>query len=173
MSGAIPPLPQYAFMVWCSVKAQGQLLLMLYLNNNGKEQKFRPTSLHSHTLTSGFVTSSEPAMITWLLTGQKCIIWWGLNTVEWDEIMLIVYGKGSWSPISFCPKTCVTWQMLLCETQHVSASGSNKLSVKGSQLFSSEARHLHKRIWLPGLLKGNTNGCLMLRYFTRIFLAIN
>jgi hypothetical protein len=25
MSGAIPPLPQYAFMAWCSVKAQGQL----------------------------------------------------------------------------------------------------------------------------------------------------
>jgi Na+-transporting methylmalonyl-CoA/oxaloacetate decarboxylase gamma subunit len=25
MSGAVPPLPQYAFMAWCSVKAQGQL----------------------------------------------------------------------------------------------------------------------------------------------------
>jgi hypothetical protein len=25
MRGAIPPLPQNAFMVWCSVKAQGQL----------------------------------------------------------------------------------------------------------------------------------------------------
>jgi len=23
--GAIPPLPQYAFIAWCSVKAQGQL----------------------------------------------------------------------------------------------------------------------------------------------------
>jgi hypothetical protein len=29
MSGAIPPLHQYAFMVWCSVKAQGQLYLYL------------------------------------------------------------------------------------------------------------------------------------------------
>jgi hypothetical protein len=29
MSGAIPPLPQCAFMVWCSVKAQGQLFLYL------------------------------------------------------------------------------------------------------------------------------------------------
>jgi hypothetical protein len=27
MSGDIPPLPQYAFMAWCSVKAQGQLYL--------------------------------------------------------------------------------------------------------------------------------------------------
>jgi len=25
MCWAMPPLPQYAFMVWCSVKAQGQL----------------------------------------------------------------------------------------------------------------------------------------------------
>jgi hypothetical protein len=25
MSGAIPPLPQYALRAWCSVKAQGQL----------------------------------------------------------------------------------------------------------------------------------------------------
>jgi len=27
MHGAIPPFPQYAFMAWCSVKAQGQLYL--------------------------------------------------------------------------------------------------------------------------------------------------
>jgi hypothetical protein len=29
MSGAIPPFPQYAVMVWCSVKGQGQLDLLL------------------------------------------------------------------------------------------------------------------------------------------------
>jgi hypothetical protein len=29
MSGAIPPNPQYAFMAWCSVQAQGQLYLYL------------------------------------------------------------------------------------------------------------------------------------------------
>jgi len=28
MSEAIPPLPQYAFKAWCSVKAQGQLSLL-------------------------------------------------------------------------------------------------------------------------------------------------
>jgi hypothetical protein len=33
MSGAIHPLPQYAFMEWCSVKAQGQLHLHLYKKN--------------------------------------------------------------------------------------------------------------------------------------------
>jgi hypothetical protein len=27
MHGAIPPLPQYAFMAWCLVKAGGQLYL--------------------------------------------------------------------------------------------------------------------------------------------------
>jgi hypothetical protein len=30
MSGAIHPLPQYASMAWCLVKAQGQLYLYLY-----------------------------------------------------------------------------------------------------------------------------------------------
>jgi hypothetical protein len=29
MSGATPPLPQYALMAWCSVKAQGQLYIYL------------------------------------------------------------------------------------------------------------------------------------------------
>jgi hypothetical protein len=29
MSGAIPPLPQYAFMAWCSVKAQGLYLTLI------------------------------------------------------------------------------------------------------------------------------------------------
>jgi hypothetical protein len=28
MHGAVPPLPQYVFMVWCLVKAQGQLYLL-------------------------------------------------------------------------------------------------------------------------------------------------
>jgi hypothetical protein len=30
MSGAIPPLPQYALMAWGSVKAQGKLYLYLF-----------------------------------------------------------------------------------------------------------------------------------------------
>jgi hypothetical protein len=30
MSVAIPPLPQYAFMAWCPVKAQGKLYLYLF-----------------------------------------------------------------------------------------------------------------------------------------------
>jgi hypothetical protein len=29
MRGAIPPFPQYVFMAWCSVKAQGQLTLYI------------------------------------------------------------------------------------------------------------------------------------------------
>jgi hypothetical protein len=32
MSGAIPPLPQYASMAWCSVKTQGKLYLLNYLS---------------------------------------------------------------------------------------------------------------------------------------------
>jgi hypothetical protein len=32
MSGAVPPLPQYAFMAWCLVKAQGQLYIFFTLS---------------------------------------------------------------------------------------------------------------------------------------------
>jgi len=31
MSGAIPPLPQYAVLAWCSVKVQGQLYLFTFI----------------------------------------------------------------------------------------------------------------------------------------------
>jgi DNA-binding transcriptional regulator of glucitol operon len=31
MRGAVSPLPQYAFMVWCSVKAQEQLYLYIII----------------------------------------------------------------------------------------------------------------------------------------------
>jgi len=39
MSGAIHPLPNYAFIAWCLVKAQGQLYLYLYLEFGGKNGK--------------------------------------------------------------------------------------------------------------------------------------
>jgi hypothetical protein len=35
MSGAVPPLPQYAFMAWCPVKAQGQLYIYLFAFERG------------------------------------------------------------------------------------------------------------------------------------------
>jgi len=36
MGGAIPPIPQYAFMAWCSVKAPGQLYFgLLVLQDAG------------------------------------------------------------------------------------------------------------------------------------------
>jgi hypothetical protein len=41
---AIPPLPQYAFLVWCSVKAQGQLYLLTLLSGEPSvEGHYRPT----------------------------------------------------------------------------------------------------------------------------------
>jgi hypothetical protein len=38
MSGAVPPLPQYTFMAWCSIKAQGQLYLFLMPLPEGKRK---------------------------------------------------------------------------------------------------------------------------------------
>jgi len=34
MSGAIPPLPQYAFVAWCLLKAQGELYTYIYNDLN-------------------------------------------------------------------------------------------------------------------------------------------
>jgi hypothetical protein len=41
MHGSILPLPQYVFMAWCSVKAQGQLYL--YLNVYSKYEVLNST----------------------------------------------------------------------------------------------------------------------------------
>jgi hypothetical protein len=46
MSGVIPPLPQYAFMEWCLVKAQGQLYLYLFTMINNNENGMGRSDLH-------------------------------------------------------------------------------------------------------------------------------
>jgi hypothetical protein len=37
MRGVIPPLPQYAFMVWCSVKVKGHYLYLLASEGSGHD----------------------------------------------------------------------------------------------------------------------------------------
>jgi len=39
MRGAIPPLPQYAFMKWCSVKGQGQINIFTFYGLCGSDLK--------------------------------------------------------------------------------------------------------------------------------------
>jgi hypothetical protein len=55
MNGAIPPLPQYSFMAWCSVKAQGQLLCSFHL----------PHLVHA---TARFIL---PDLITLIIFGEE------------------------------------------------------------------------------------------------------
>jgi hypothetical protein len=51
MRGDIPPLPQYAFMAWCSLKAQGQILpftfYVAYQNFKSKRNVKDGPQLHS------------------------------------------------------------------------------------------------------------------------------
>jgi len=55
MHGSIPHLSQYAFMAWCSVKAQGQLYLyLLHNDNNGSA-----TSVNHRNWSGGNVTSKS------------------------------------------------------------------------------------------------------------------
>jgi hypothetical protein len=50
MSGAILPLPQYAFMGWCLFKAQGQLYPFFTFDYRGEVAVFRlPTSFLQRT----------------------------------------------------------------------------------------------------------------------------
>jgi hypothetical protein len=90
MSGAVPPLPQYAFMTWCSAKAQGQLYIYLYqfYNEGIKNQiivsliMFLKNCRSNHLITlyqwlSGLDTSlSDP--FSWNLsinTISQCCMW--------------------------------------------------------------------------------------------------
>jgi hypothetical protein len=53
MLGAIPPLPPYAFVAWCSVKAQGQLYLYLtisHFSDTGKPPSERGFLIHESFL---------------------------------------------------------------------------------------------------------------------------
>jgi hypothetical protein len=63
MSGAIPPLPQYAFMAWCSVKAQGQLYLY---SNQMKPSKYS-------------VLSGLPSYLNFSLIRRGCISSYGYH----------------------------------------------------------------------------------------------
>jgi hypothetical protein len=59
MRGAIPPLPQYAFMAWCSFEAQGQLYLLQYTTLNQRyayEQCYHPTEREIKKRTRYFLT---------------------------------------------------------------------------------------------------------------------
>jgi len=44
MSGTIHPLPQYAVIVWCLVKAQGQLYLFTFIKTSEREAGLSPLS---------------------------------------------------------------------------------------------------------------------------------
>jgi hypothetical protein len=88
MRGAIPPLPQYAFMAWCSVKAQGQLSLPLpYLSNIiphlGSYPKFFKEPHNSPPCILVHAPATFCIAVTLLLygefikaLGQYCISWW-------------------------------------------------------------------------------------------------
>jgi hypothetical protein len=62
LRGAIPPLPHYAFMAWCSVKARKQLYLYLYLT-------------HARRNTHTFLTRNRVREMLWNVT-------WGYRSCE-------------------------------------------------------------------------------------------
>jgi hypothetical protein len=66
MRGGIPPLPQYAFVAWCSVKkSQVQLYIYLYLllSEGGKKRRF--TAFENSVLRRMFGPKREEVKGTW------------------------------------------------------------------------------------------------------------
>jgi hypothetical protein len=50
MSGDIPPLPQYAFMAWCSVKAQGHFTFSFTIGLHVHSLQIQPNDTTDITL---------------------------------------------------------------------------------------------------------------------------
>jgi hypothetical protein len=84
MSGAIHPLPQYAFMAWCLVKAQGKLLLYL------KEGAFL------------FFLASSPTISLVNTQGNRCFGRFSYN-VHWSVKLCSEEVKNAWSFTSIPP----------------------------------------------------------------------
>jgi hypothetical protein len=56
MRGAIPPLPQHAFMAWCSFKkAQGQLYIHTYIHTYTHTHTHTHINIHTYTLTYTYI----------------------------------------------------------------------------------------------------------------------
>jgi len=70
MCGAIPPLPQYALMAWCSVKTQGQLYLYTTLRHS-------PELRHMHYT------------VMFVLLGVRC----HLSALSFSGFLLHIYGR--------------------------------------------------------------------------------
>jgi len=83
MRGTTPSLPQYAFVVWCSVKAQGQLYLLRFTNSQYRTRRLSFSSqcvdliLHVTVAVPSFGEGSFPLAAT-------------LSTVKRPNITLLV-----------------------------------------------------------------------------------
>jgi hypothetical protein len=66
MSGAIPPLPEYAFMASCSVKAQGQL----YFHSGIQSRRF----VHLCLLNVLFLTSDEVTSLQYFISAHCLLV---------------------------------------------------------------------------------------------------
>jgi hypothetical protein len=145
MNGAITPLPQYAFMVWCSAKAQGKLYLylFLYLNwphcfySNQCFSVFRlvttPRYIHhckrfqkwdiqcTSTLTTFNISKSvlTPTNTTTycdnIVTGRRVKCWLPMY-MQWQGMSIVENEQLLFVTFAFKPsESCNEWRKLLIE----------------------------------------------------------
>jgi hypothetical protein len=106
ISGAIPPLPPYAIMAWCSVKAQGKLYLLLWLFTLTSRKSAR---LYGLVTCDSIVTAiiQIPALykVRWIVTREghlfldvfMAFVWTRWGKVCNLTLMQSVFGRG-WIP---------------------------------------------------------------------------
>jgi hypothetical protein len=98
------PLPQYAFMAWCSVKAQGQLYLIFYL------------SLCSFLMVRGQIsfphtTADNIDSLFWYLgyvdRAQKCKVFWMKGNR--GKYVCRITNQFQLDSLSVCSQECIRW----------------------------------------------------------------
>jgi hypothetical protein len=122
MRGAIHRLPQYAFMKWCLVKAQGQLYLYQYgralnVSNTDFERKSMQCSISTFKI---FTYLSRVSLLSALRYEQSCIC-----PIMRSRVPISVW---AWLHLY----DCISPQSILCDEPVISAMSPTKYTTKKS-----------------------------------------
>jgi hypothetical protein len=98
MSGDIPPLPQYTFMAWCLVKAQGLYLFTFNNNNNNNNNN---NKLHDLDCIGPFwILNLVRPSLPWSsnISTSLCVTLPSLQTLQPNSSAIVYFYKGKVIP---------------------------------------------------------------------------
>jgi hypothetical protein len=162
MRGAIPPLPQYAFMEWCSVKKSTQTTLPLHygLDDQGSRVRF-PTGLGILLFTTASRTALGPTQppIQWVPGAFSLGVKWPGREVdhsppsraevkEWGELYLQSFLQYAFMALCSAKSRGITSPLLVCfrishRREGATSSSSQSKINNGRPNFASHYRSLY------------------------------